>query len=365
MRNAIQDSFIEIVRAELTGGDCSSFCPNEEVVDLALKHQLTHLVFHAYSKAGEKKYKPFLYRSIWMTEHQKQVLDTIRKAFNREKIPYIPLKGAVLRSLYPEEWMRNSCDIDILVQRADLKRAEEALVVLGYQKSGRTAHDISFVAGKVRVELHFTLIEDYRYPHVSAVLEQVWEYAEPACEFEYAMKDEMLYFYHISHMMKHLENGGCGVRTFADLWLLNNRKSYNVQERRKLLGKGELLTFASEVEKLSNVWFSDSDSTGTEDLEQFIFSGGVYGTVGNRVAIKKKKRGGGGAYLFSRLFVPYSRLKEQYPILQTKPFLLPFFEVVRWANMVRRKERYIREFKESVAPRQDNAVDEMLKRLGL
>ena len=31
------------------------------------------------------------------------------------QIPFLPLKGSVIRQYYPEPWMRTSCDIDILV----------------------------------------------------------------------------------------------------------------------------------------------------------------------------------------------------------------------------------------------------------
>ena len=365
MRNAIQDLFIRIVRAELTGGDCSSFTPNDEVVCLATKHQLAHLIFHAYSKAGEKKYNAALYRNIWMTEQQKAAFNAIRNSFKDYKIPYIPLKGIVIRSLYPEDWMRNSCDIDILVKRENLPVAEDVLLGLGYTKQGKTAHDVSYCAGKVRVELHFALIEEYRYPKVSAVLEKVWQYADQVSEYEFAMRDEILYFYHIAHMMKHFENGGCGVRPFLDLWLLNHKKEFDYQRRVALLQQGGLVKFAHYMEMLSDAWFSNHEASDIEEIETFVFEGEAYGTVENRVDIKQQKRGGTNAYLRSRLFVPYSKLKEQHPVLQKRKFLLPFFEIARWFNVLHRKERYINELKRSVSAGEKKSINEILNKLGL
>lgn len=50
-------------------------------------------------------------------------LQKIEAALNEEQIPYIPLKGSVLRNLYPAPEMRTSCDIDVLVHEEDIERA--------------------------------------------------------------------------------------------------------------------------------------------------------------------------------------------------------------------------------------------------
>ena len=51
-------------------------------------------------------------RNAIIREH---TYNSICSALNRESIAYIPLKGSVIKDLYPESWMRTSCDIDILV----------------------------------------------------------------------------------------------------------------------------------------------------------------------------------------------------------------------------------------------------------
>ena len=57
---------------------------------------------------------------------QEAELEHIRAVLEREGIAYVPLKGAVMRALYAEPWMRTSCDIDVLVHETDLERAVEA-----------------------------------------------------------------------------------------------------------------------------------------------------------------------------------------------------------------------------------------------
>lgn len=53
-----------------------------------------------------------------MNYEYEQVCDALEKA----EIPFIPLKGVVIREYYPEPWMRTSCDIDILVREKNLKK---------------------------------------------------------------------------------------------------------------------------------------------------------------------------------------------------------------------------------------------------
>ena len=41
---------------------------------------------------------------------------------------FIPLKGSVVRDLYPERWMRTSADIDLLIREDQEKTCEELLI---------------------------------------------------------------------------------------------------------------------------------------------------------------------------------------------------------------------------------------------
>ena len=51
-----------------------------------------------------------------------------------QSIPVVPLKGPVLATMLCDEipW-RESCDLDLLVRRADITRAKDALMAAGYQ----------------------------------------------------------------------------------------------------------------------------------------------------------------------------------------------------------------------------------------
>lgn len=349
MKTQTQDMLIRILRAELTGETVEFDGDPTTVLALAKRHQMEHVIAHALLQKGQKEFAKPLHQSIWMSEQQTFVLDRVREAFNAHKIPFIPLKGSVLRTFYPEEWMRNGCDIDILIRQEDIESAKTVLEHLGcVDQKGKSAHDITFKAGAVCMELHYTLIEDYRLPQIAGVLDRVWDYAEPVDGFEYAMSDEMFYFYHVAHMVKHFENGGCGVRPFMDLWVLQHRKEYSLQKREELLLQGGILTFAKAAVSLSEYWFSGTEMSGFDGLEEFVFNGGAYGSTANSVAVQHSLRGGRWGHIYHRLFVPSAQLKEYYPVLKKHPYLLPVYQVVRWVQALRRRKRYVREFSTSM-----------------
>ena len=265
---------------------------------------------------------------------QEYALGEIKNLFTEEKIRFIPLKGSVLKFYYPDKWMRNSCDIDILIEESNLQRALKALTEkLHYNVDARASHDVSLYFGSIHLELHFQLVEKGLANKASNVLSKVWELSYPKdnSKYEYAMSDELFYFYHIAHMAMHFKGAGCGIRNFMDIWVLNHRVAFDSKKRAALLKEGDLYKFALETEKLSEVWFSGKDYSDLLcSMENFVLNSGSYGSRKNRVAITREKNTNSLSYWFFRVFLPYSSMKYVYPILQKHPSLLPIMWVKRW-----------------------------------
>lgn len=347
---------------------------------LATKHDLAHLISYSLEKCNllqcgtltkfKKAKSQAIYRYLRMEREYKHLCNT----FEAAKIPFIPLKGTVLRTYYPEPWMRTSCDIDILVQEESLEEAAEALVTqLDYTRGKKSNHDISLTSPSgVHLELHYRAVDEGRFLDAQAILDRIWQVAVPTGEGAYqrVLSDEMFYFCHIVHMAKHIENGGCGIRPFLDLWILNYRFPYNQEKRDELLEDGNLMKFASAVEKLSEVWFSDAQSDDmTQRLERYVLSGGTYGILENQVCVNQSKLGGKAEYALQKIFLPYDRIKYHYPILQKYRILTPIFEVIRWIKLLFKGgvKRSIQELhvNEVVAQKGSNEVKVLLEYLGL
>ena len=322
---------------------------DEELVKLyklSKSHDLAHLVGDALIKSNligdgeiKAKFQNQIMLAVYRYEKINYELGRLREAMNEAKIPFIPLKGSVIRQYYPKPWMRTSCDIDILIHESDLERAVAILVdKLAYKRESKGSHDISLFSDYgVHLELHYSLIEENRVGNIESVLQDVWKKADPVAEaFEYVLSDEMFYYYHIAHMAKHfVDTGGCGVRPFVDVWILNHHVPFDEGKRKALLAEGRLLTFAAEAQALSEVWFGNTEHTDiTRRMQDYLLKGGVYGTTKNRVSVQQVKRGGKFRYAISRIWLPYDTLKFHYPSLVGKRVLLPFYEVRRWFKLL-------------------------------
>lgn len=311
-----------------------------QMYKLAKSHDLAHLVGDALIKNGlianeeiKAKFQQQILLAFYRYEKIQYELGRLSKILNEAQIPFIPLKGAVIRQYYPESWFRTSCDIDILVHKEDLEKAIRCLSVeLKYILKERTTHDVSlFAPNGVHIELHFDLVEEGRANNAIKILSDVWEYVA-LCEnsgFCYEMFDEFFYFYHIAHMAKHFENGGCGIRPFVDLVILEHKDGFDFAKRNALLDHGGLLQFAEASRRLSRIWFEKEPwDELSEQMQNYILHGGSYGTTDNRVAVHQKQ--GKIQYILSRMFIPYSKLKRYYPILEKHKWLMPIMQVRRW-----------------------------------
>ena len=313
------------------------------MIKIASKHDLAHLLAQGLKNNGLMPDDPAaekaIFKAIYRYERLKHEYDKICAAFEKAKIPYMPLKGAIMREYYREPWMRTSSDIDVLVKESDLERAAEVLVSeCAYKHGNKGPHDIPLYAENgVHIELHYSLIEDWFVNDSAQVLTDVWETAlvREKYDYFYEMTDELFYFYHVSHAAKHFENGGCGIRSLLDLWILDSICPNNKDCRDALLNRGGILKFANAVRHLAKVWFGDAYHTElTKALEDYILQGGTYGDGKNRTILQGAKKGGRFKYLISRIVLPYDKMKFHYPILQKHPVLTPLMQVRRWCKLI-------------------------------
>ncbi len=332
-----------------------------DLYHISKRSDMAHLVGYALEKNELispdneyfAKFQQQEYLSIVRCERMEYELERIRETFEKNEISFIPLKGSVIRSMYPEGWMRTSYDIDVLVRPEDIDRAQKSLIDrLGYRLHTEGRHDVSLYSNSgVHVELHFDLIEDDRANKAREVLLDVWKYASVrrGCKYENALSDGMFYFYHIAHMAKHVEAAGTGMRSFLDLWILNNYKDRNDAERAELLGRCSLDKFSGLCGEVSAHWFDGKTSMSemAGRLEQFVLNCGTYGSEENWVLANQERSGSHIKYILSRLFLRYDVIKQLYPILRKHKWLTPLFEVVRWFKLLSGKifKKAIREIR--------------------
>ncbi len=348
----LQKLLIDIIRSELT---CTALDGEAEkkltpdiigaLYRLSELHDLAHIVSAALGKlgllgvdeisAGLQKQELL---SVYRCERLKYEFEQICEVLDGESIPYIPLKGSVIRPFYPYDSMRTSCDIDILIREEQLDNAIDAIVErLAYERGSRDKHDVALNAPSgVHFELHFSLIEGDEV--LDAVLLKVWEYSTQKSEYRYAMTDEFLLFYHISHMAKHFAHGGCGIRPFMDLWIIEHKMGISRNCADELLEASGLCRFAVGAFALADAWFGGKEHTElTLNMQEYIMNAGVYGSLENRVYMRSTDNDSKLKYIFRRVFIPYRDMVNFFPSLKKCPLLLPFLYLVRIFRVVRGK----------------------------
>jgi len=359
-----RDLFFELIRSRVCGGELTVKKESltderlSELFSLAKMHDITYIVATALIEnklinKHDETYKDFIsqqHLAVYRYENNDYVLGLLINLFEENGVDFIPMKGSVIKKLYPEPCMRTSCDIDLLIKEEDLEKATKILIDKGHAvRNERNNHDVSFtLAANVHLELHFRLSgekgEDPR------MLTEVWAEAQKKDGYEhyYLMSSEMFYVYHFEHMAKHFRGGGCGVRPFLDLWIMENKMPYDKDCLAEKLKKYSLKDFANAARKTANVWFlSEKGNDLTSNIEDYILRSGVYGNIENQIAFANAKKRGKIGWVLSRIFIPYEELVVRYPSLNGKRWLTPVYCVRRWFRMLfsRRSKRAMAELK--------------------
>ncbi len=343
------------------------------VYKLSKKHDLAHLIIDALDKNGLltndlKQKKTILQErnmAVCRYEQQKYEFDEFCITLEEAKIPFIPLKGSVLREYYPEPWMRTSCDIDVFIKKEDLQKAISLLIEkCNYRCDSIGEYDAQLYSNSgVHFELHFSLTETTSPKKEKALFNNLFDKAIGET-YKKNLTDEMNYCYHFSHVAKHLRYGGCGIRAVLDTMILNEVVTHDKEKRERLLEETGLLKLSKAIEKLARVWFDgEEEDERSRILSDFIILGGVYGDFKNKVIAQQTTKKNKGSYLFSRLFLPYEQMKYKYPKLQKCPILYPFYVVKRWFLMLNKNTRALAKKEIEQTINRDNKQEKIIKTL--
>lgn len=289
--------------------------------------------------------------------NQNYELDHLCTLFSQQGIPHAPLKGACIRSLFPLPFLREMCDLDILIHGKDLETVHEIMLEEGYlyeaehtTSNNREYHKKPYL----NVEIHTDLLP--KESDLYWYYEDIWDRLLPTAEeFRYCLKWDDIYIFSVAHAYKHYCLFGIGIRAVLDLYVLENRmrdqlcRSYILGELRKL----GLEEFHNQLEAIGQRWFSPDGSACTADaiLSQEILEGAVYGHNRGIVVngIYREMRSGksiGAAkrsYLRRKIFPGCAFMRSAYPVLNKAPVLYPLFWPVRWISILLHKPEVIKQ----------------------
>lgn len=323
---------------ELVGADW------EVLYRLARKHNVVSLGYEAVMRLpaeqrpdGEllKKWRMDREQCTLQCIYQQAALEEIIQVFEEERIPFVLLKGAVLRELYPRADLRSMSDLDILIREEDAKRAKTVVNGLGY----RGNEDV-YRRDVVTLELHRKL---FRKNDIwNTYFDSIWKRAKPKSGYSYyfEMCPEDFYVHLLGHIIHHMQNGGIGVKAFFDsrIYLIHYKELWDEKYLLTVLNKLGLHRFYLKLQELVSCWFENQRYTSLmEEWTEFIVRSGAYGNFNNFVvmnpALKNTQSDFGRRekyhYLWKRLFPDYNELCNMFPQAKRGRFLYPVYAVKR------------------------------------
>lgn len=376
MNSEIRNKLFDLIRAGLGQSGINLQLSDEDysvLLEVGTRQGINPILHRgllktAGSSAAIEAFDRARLKDIGQMVHISDAIEKISAALNEADIPYIPLKGAVLRNLYPEKSLRTSCDIDFLVKEKDLAKAVESIEAKTKFKSRkRNYHDISMVAPSVHLELHFNIKENME--NIDTLLGRVWEYAVPDEKSRYKLTPEFQIFHVIAHMSYHIVHGGLGIRPFLDLWLLRTKTEFDEETVRQMCFSCNILTFYEKCCELADAWMTGKPvRNDLVMLEEYSLKGGVFGSTEGVLASKQREHRS-LSYIFHRVFLSKKLMETQYPELKKKPYLLPVCHVHRWMRLLdpkrRRRIKYETKLAMTLNPESIDAYDALLASLGL
>ena len=229
--------FIRLVRFGASGGEgLPPEKPKEvswrDILLLSEKHSLAALTYSALSRLEKKpdgetaeKWEHAYRVGVHADIQQEFAWEEIKERFSKEGIKLLPLKGILLKSLYPEPAFRSMGDLDILYEEKDFEKIKALMRESGYEyrkESAGSNHQIFFRPPVTTVELHRTLLNETS--PFAEYYKDVWRRALPTAEpFVCELSREDEYIFLLIHGHKHFSGAGSGVRTILDFWLYLKR----------------------------------------------------------------------------------------------------------------------------------------------
>lgn len=371
--NNLQRGVIDIVYSALTGEKItlSKNFDFSEGVKVAKKHKIEVMFYYGALNCGFAQDEPLMQElfmlvcgNIAISERQLYAVKELFTAFDEHKIAYLPLKGTVLKSMYPKFEMRSMSDADILIKTEQYGTIKPIMQGLGYTEITESNHELIWKKQNIHIELHKRLIPSYNKDYY-AYYGDGWRLAKVQDGTRYSMTDEDQMIYLFTHFAKHYRDAGIGIKHIIDLWVYRKKKpALDEAYIKKELTALQLYDFYVNIINTLSGWFEDRESDEKTDfISEIIFNSGVYGTHESDVlsdAYKQVKSGEKAKNIriinfFKTAFLPYSNMSQKYHILKKAPFLLPVMWIIRCFEIVFCKSDKIKaqvnDFKNTTADR--------------
>lgn len=353
MENIQQKGIITLIKSALTG--IAYKLPDGFNIDNAAKYaaesQTVSIIYYGALNCGIPEDLPSMELlfsqtccAMALNEQQTYEYRKITAEFQKNQIEYMPLKGILLKEIYPKPDMRSMSDIDILIKPEQYGKIKVLFENMGYTEKSESNHELPWRKNNIYIELHKRIISTYNKDFYQ-YFGDGWELgkADELQPCKYLMKPEDAFIYLFAHFAKHYRSGGIGIKHMTDLWVyIQAHPSLDNEYIEAQISELKLSEFYNNILLTLKAWFSDADSNIITDfITNVIFESGSYGNWQNHISalmIREQKTTGHNNHTHTRqilktVFLPYKHMCKKYPFLEKIPLLLPLMWIARGINV--------------------------------
>lgn len=355
--NNLQKDVIKLIKSALTGEkyELSESFDFKAAFDESKRHAVSVMAYYGALNCGIDQSDPVMQEAFMLTcrivsrsVQQSFEISNIFAQFDKNGIEYMPLKGTLLRNMYPKSEMRSMSDADILIKTGQYEKIKQLMTEIGFEEKGVTDHEYQWLKPTLYAELHSRLIPSYNKDYF-AYYGDGWQLGKICDGTRYSMTDEDQMIYLFTHFAKHYRDAGIGLKHIIDLWVYRKNKSeldeqYITRELKKL----RLDEFYINITETLSVWFDGRQSNSMTDfITDYIFDCGAAGKKENNVISVMLKSSGQANFkknaklkmYWFYVFFPYEKMCMKYPFLKKFPVALPVMWVVRLIAGLLSKEK--------------------------
>lgn len=370
----IKHGIILLIQSAITGEQLT--LPEEFDISKAVPHLKKHgLIPLGYAGAVncgidpdtplmEKLQEQYLLE-YYTSDCQLRRLQQVFDAFEENGIEYMPLKGTIMKHLYPSHEMRSMSDGDVLIHPEQRDKLQSIMEQLGFKPLSESDHEWNWTTPEIKLELHKRLVSSddkdyYRY------FGEGWQFAKTRDGCRWSMTKEDAFIFEFAHFARHYCTHGVSVRHIIDLWIhIRCNPSMDTAYVRTQLATMDMAAFYDNIMVLVDAWFCDGPwDEKTEFISDYIFSGGVSKALSDRARAAQKTgsiESGNNLVLLRRIFPFKKHISWNYPQLKNLP--LPLAWAARWALLLTVRKDHIATRREEMESVSSESVENHLKGL--
>ena len=168
--DTVKRDLFSLIKSALTGTPqpLSKDFDLASVLGTVRKHQIENIVYYGAANCGIPTSTPAMQKlfgvvcsALCLNETQIFESERIFAAFEAKNIDFMPLKGTLLKPLYPKNDMRSMSDVDVLIKLEQYDKIRSVMQSLGFSEKTESDHELIWTSSSFVLELHKRIVPSY------------------------------------------------------------------------------------------------------------------------------------------------------------------------------------------------------------